>query len=122
MPGFLGSQHSFQRGIVKPIKDADEETLNYLRARVKPFILRRTKSEVAKDLPPKIETIALLRTGRRAARPLRRTGQAKLKEQVLRDVDEKGLAKSQMSILDALLKLRQICCHPQPLEARHARG
>lgn len=57
MPGFLGSQNAFQRGIVKPIKDGDEETLDYLRGRVKPFILRRTKNEVAKDLPPKVENV-----------------------------------------------------------------
>ena len=115
MPGFLGSQHSFQRGIVKPIKDGDEETLNYLRSRVQPFILRRTKSEVAKDLPPKIETTHycdLIDEQRDLYNSLAR----KLKDQVLRDVDEKGMAKSQMSILDALLKLRQICCHPRLLK------
>ena len=55
MPGFLGAQHAFQRGIVKPIKDGDTEALEYLRSRVRPFILRRTKDQVAKDLPPKIE-------------------------------------------------------------------
>ncbi|MGE4551939.1 MAG: DEAD/DEAH box helicase, partial [Desulfovibrionaceae bacterium] len=114
MPGFLGSQHGFQRGIVKPIKDGDEETLDYLRSRVKPFILRRTKSEVAKDLPPKIETTHycdLIDEQRELYNALA----TKLKDQVLRDVDEKGMAKSQMSILDALLKLRQICCHPRLL-------
>ncbi|HWR03848.1 MAG TPA: DEAD/DEAH box helicase, partial [Humidesulfovibrio sp.] len=115
MPGFLGSQHAFQRGIVKPIKDADEETLNYLRSRVKPFILRRTKNEVAKDLPPKIETTHYCELADEQ-RDLYGALAAKLKEQVLRDVDEKGLAKSQMSILDALLKLRQICCHPRLLK------
>lgn len=115
MPGFLGSQHSFQRGIVKPIKDGDEETLDYLRTRVKPFILRRTKSEVAKDLPPKIENVyycALIEEQQELYSALAK----RLKEQVLQTVDEKGLAKSQMSILDALLKLRQICCHPRLLK------
>jgi len=115
MPGFLGSQHSFQRGIVKPIKDGDEETLDYLRSRVRPFILRRTKAEVAKDLPPKVETVqycALEDDQMELYAALAK----KLKEQVLRNVDEKGMAKSQMSILDALLKLRQICCHPRLLK------
>jgi len=115
MPGFLGSQHAFQRGIVKPIKDADEETLNYLRSRVKPFILRRTKNEVAKDLPPKIETTHYCELADEQ-RDLYGALAARLKAQVLKDVDEKGLAKSQMSILDALLKLRQICCHPRLLK------
>ena len=115
MPGFLGSQHSFQRGIVKPIKDGDEETLDYLRTRVKPFILRRTKAEVAKDLPPKIETTHYCELVEEQ-RDLYNALAKKLKDQVLRDVDEKGMAKSQMSILDALLKLRQICCHPRLLK------
>ncbi|MFQ9492244.1 MAG: DEAD/DEAH box helicase [Bilophila wadsworthia] len=80
---------------------------------MKPFILRRTKAEVAKDLPPKIERDILQHDGR--------TGQLytaltrKLRDQVLADVS-KGMAKSQMSILDALLKLRQICCHPRLLK------
>ncbi|MDE5833315.1 MAG: DEAD/DEAH box helicase [Desulfovibrio sp.] len=115
MPGFLGSQHSFQRGIVKPIKDGDAETLDYLRARVKPFILRRTKAEVAKDLPPKVESVTCCAL-EEAQAELYAALARKLRAQVLADVDEKGLAKSQMSILDALLKLRQICCHPRLLK------
>ncbi len=115
MPGFLGSQHSFQRGIVKPIKDGDDESLEFLRTRVKPFILRRTKSEVAKDLPPKVESTYYCALAEGQI-DLYAALAKKLKEQVLQTVDEKGLAKSQMSILDALLKLRQICCHPRLLK------
>ena len=66
MPGFLGSQHAFQRGVVKPIRDGDGESLEYLRSRVKPFILRRTKAEVAKDLPPKNRKRHVLQHDRRA--------------------------------------------------------
>lgn len=115
MPGFLGSQAAFQKGFVKPIKDGDDDSLGYLKARVKPFILRRTKNEVAKDLPPKVENIyysALLEDQMELYAALAR----KLKEQVLQDVDEKGIGQSQISILDALLKLRQICCHPRLLK------
>ncbi|WP_031482133.1 DEAD/DEAH box helicase [Maridesulfovibrio frigidus] len=115
MPGFLSSQHAFQRGIIKPIKDGDQEALDYLRTRVQPFILRRTKSEVAKDLPPKIETVhycELIDEQRDLYNALAK----RLRDQVLKDVDQKGMAKSQMSILDALLKLRQICCHPRLLK------
>ncbi|WP_029893300.1 DEAD/DEAH box helicase [Desulfohalovibrio reitneri] len=115
MPGFLGSQHAFQRSIVKPIKDGDEDTLNYLRGRVKPFILRRTKSEVAKDLPPKVETTHYCALSAEQME-LYASLAKKLKDQVMATVDEKGMAKSQMSILDALLKLRQICCHPRLLK------
>lgn len=115
MPGFLGSQAAFQKGFVKPIKDGDEDSLNYLKARVKPFILRRTKNEVAKDLPPKIENIyyaALLDDQMELYAALAK----KLKEQVMQNVEEKGIGQSQISILDALLKLRQICCHPRLLK------
>ena len=115
MPGFLGSQHAFQHGVIKPIKDGDTTTLEYLRARVKPFILRRTKSEVAKDLPPKIESVICCALEDEQAE-LYASLAKKLREQVFADVDEKGLARSQMSILDALLKLRQICCHPKLLK------
>jgi non-specific serine/threonine protein kinase len=115
MPGFLGSQSAFQKGFIKPIKDGDQESLDYLQARVKPFILRRTKSEVAKDLPPKVENVfysVLLEEQTELYSALAK----KLKEQVMQKVDEKGVAGSQMSILDALLKLRQICCHPRLLK------
>ena len=115
MPGFLGSQHAFQRGVIKPIKEGDMETLEYLRTRVKPFILRRTKAEVVKDLPPKIESVTYCALADEQAE-LYSSLAAKLRDQVLSDVDKKGMAKSQMSILDALLKLRQICCHPKLLK------
>lgn len=115
MPGFLGAQNAFQRGVVKPIKDGDDETLDFLRTRVKPFILRRTKGEVAKDLPPKIENVTYCGLEEEQAELYAMLAK-KLKDQVLATVENKGLAKSQMSILDALLKLRQICCHPRLLK------
>ena len=115
MPGFLGSQHAFQRGVVKPIRDGDGESLEYLAFRVKPFILRRTKAEVAKDLPPKIESVTYCNMTDEQAE-LYTALTRKLRDQVLADVESKGMAKSQMSILDALLKLRQICCHPRLLK------
>ena len=115
MPGFLGSQHAFQRGIVRPIKDGDAEALEYLRTRMRPFILRRTKAEVARDLPPKVESVTCCAL-EEAQAELYAAVAHKLRDQVLADVDEKGMAKSQMSILDALLKLRQICCHPRLLK------
>ncbi len=115
MPGFLGTQHSFQKGFVKPIKDGDEDSLKYLKTRVTPFILRRTKSEVAKDLPPKVENTYYCALADEQLE-LYASLAKKLKTQVMQTVDEKGIAKSQISILDALLKLRQICCHPNLLK------
>ena len=82
---------------------------------MRPFILRRTKAEVAKDLPPKVESVTCCAL-EEAQAELYAALARKLRAQVLADVDQKGLAKSQMSILDALLKLRQICCHPRLLK------
>ena len=82
---------------------------------MKPFILRRTKAEVAKDLPPKIESVTYCNMTDEQAE-LYTALTRKLRDQVLADVESKGMAKSQMSILDALLKLRQICCHPRLLK------
>ncbi|WP_027186602.1 DEAD/DEAH box helicase [Desulfovibrio cuneatus] len=115
MPGFLGAQNAFKRGVVKPIKEGDDDTLTFLRTRVHPFILRRTKSEVAKDLPPKIENITYCGLAEEQAELYSMLAR-KLKEQVMTTVEKNGIAKSQMSILDALLKLRQICCHPRLLK------
>ncbi|MDR0339099.1 MAG: DEAD/DEAH box helicase [Desulfovibrio sp.] len=115
MPGFLGAQHAFRRGVVRPIKDGDDETLSFLRTCVRPFILRRTKSEVAKDLPPKIENTSFCGLADEQMELYAMLAK-KLKEQVLSTVEKNGIAKSQMSILDALLKLRQICCHPRLLK------
>lgn len=115
MPGFLGSQHAFRRGVVRPIKEGDEESLEFLRARVRPFILRRTKDEVAKDLPPKIENTYFCGLTDEQSE-LYAMLATKLKGEIMDNVDEKGIARSQMSILDALLKLRQICCHPRLLK------
>ena len=115
MPGFLGAQHSFKKSVVKPIKDGDDETLSFLRTRVRPFILRRTKSEVAKDLPPKIENTYFCGLTDEQAELYAMLAK-KLRGQVMDNVEKNGIAKSQMSILDALLKLRQICCHPRLLK------
>ncbi len=115
MPGFLGAQSAFKRGVIKPIKEGDDDTLAFLRTRVHPFILRRTKSEVAKDLPPKIENTTFCGLAEEQAELYAMLAR-KLKDQVMSTVEKNGIAKSQMSILDALLKLRQICCHPRLLK------
>lgn len=114
MPNFLGNRSSFQKNIVKPIREGNTETLEYFKKKVSPFILRRMKTDVAKDLPEKIETTTFCSLTDEQ-QDLYYTLAKQLKKQVLDDVDEKGIGKAQISILDALLKLRQICCHPKLL-------
>ncbi|WP_275100098.1 DEAD/DEAH box helicase [Sedimenticola hydrogenitrophicus] len=115
LPGFLGSHEQFTRRYRTPIeKQGDQARLQRLAQRTAPFMLRRTKDVVAGELPPKSE---LLRTvpiaGRQAAlyESIRLTMEKKVRDAIAK----KGLARSHITILDALLKLRQVCCDPRLL-------
>lgn len=119
MPGFLGSQKRFTEVFRNPIeKLGDTERLTQLRARVTPFMLRRTKALVAHELPPKVETVMRAQLSGAQA-DLYETIRLGMEKTVREALASKGLAKSQITILDALLKLRQVCCDPRlvPLDA-----
>lgn len=119
MPGFLGSQKRFGELFRTPIeKQGDTERLAQLRARVTPFMLRRTKALVANELPPKVETVMRVELSGAQA-DLYETIRLGMEKTVREALASKGLAKSQITILDALLKLRQVCCDPRllPLDA-----
>jgi SNF2 family DNA or RNA helicase len=91
------------------------EALERLRKRIKPFILRRLKQEVATELPPKTEVInfcEMTSSQQNLYRQVLNTYRAK----VLESIDNKGIERSHITILDALLKLRQVCNHPQLLK------
>ena len=115
MPGFLGSQARFKQLFRTPIeKQGDTERLDQLRRRITPFMLRRTKREVATELPDKIESVSSVElTGKQA--DLYETIRLSTEKAVREALASKGLAKSQIQILDALLKLRQVCCDPRLL-------
>ena len=115
MPGFLGSQARFRQLFRTPIeKEGDGQRLDQLRRRITPFMLRRTKREVATELPDKIETISSIElVGKQA--DLYETIRLSTEKAVREALVSKGLAKSQIHILDALLKLRQVCCDPRLL-------
>ncbi|MEX1166663.1 MAG: DEAD/DEAH box helicase [Hydrogenophaga sp.] len=113
MPGFLGSQVRFAKRFRQPIeKHGDAERMAQLRARLTPFILRRTKDVVADELPPKVETVMPVELGGKQA-DLYETIRLSMEKAVRQAITDKGLAKSQIAILDALLKLRQVCCDPR---------
>jgi superfamily II DNA or RNA helicase len=121
MPGFLGSQTRFNELFRAPIeKMGDTTRLAQLRARITPFMLRRTKALVAADLPPKVETVLRVELSGEQAN-LYETIRLGMEKTVREALDAKGLAKSQITILDALLKLRQVCCDPQLLKLDAAR-
>ncbi|MBD3892844.1 DEAD/DEAH box helicase [Hydrogenophaga sp.] len=115
MPGFLGSQARFKELFRNPIeRSGSPERMAQLRARITPFMLRRTKALVAKELPPKVETIARVELAGKQA-DLYETIRLSMEKTVREALETKGLAKSQIAILDALLKLRQVCCDPRLL-------
>lgn len=115
-PGFLGDATRFAREFRTPIeKTRNEEIKRLLVRRVRPFLLRRTKADVAKELPPKSEIIERITlTGKQ--RDLYDTIRLSLHKQVRKAIAERGLAKSHIIVLDALLKLRQVCCDPSLLK------
>ena len=113
MPGFLGSQARFKQLFRTPIeKLGDSERLHQLRLRVTPFMLRRAKRDVATDLPDKQEAVTTVELQGKQA-DLYETIRLTTEQAVRSALADKGLAKSQIQILDALLKLRQVCCDPR---------
>ena len=116
MPGFLGEQDVFRTVFRTPIeKKKDSSAQARLTARLQPVMLRRTKDAVAKDLPPKTELINAVELSKEQA-DLYETIRATVDKRVREVIAEQGLEKSQIVVLDALLKLRQVCCHPALLK------
>lgn len=120
LPGFLGDQKQFARTWRTPIeKHGDTVRRDLLAARLKPFILRRRKEDVAKELPPK--TVIVRSVGLEGGqRDLYETVRAAMNGKIRDEIAAKGYARSQIVILDALLKLRQVCCDPRLLKTTAA--
>ncbi len=116
MPGFLGSQKRFAELFRNPIeRQGNSEKMDQLRKRITPFMLRRTKDVVASELPPKVETLMPVPLQGQQA-DLYETIRLGMEKTVRDALSAQGLAKSQITILDALLKLRQVCCDPRLLK------
>ncbi len=116
MPGFLGSQKRFGELFRNPIERlGNSEKMDQLRKRITPFMLRRTKDVVASELPPKVETLMPVPLQGKQA-DLYETIRLGMEKTVREALNAQGLAKSQITILDALLKLRQVCCDPRLLK------
>jgi superfamily II DNA or RNA helicase len=115
MPGFLGDEKSFNTRMRKPIeRDHSSDAQLALNRRVSPLILRRTKDQVATDLPEKTTLVHHVELTK-IQTDLYESVRASMDKRVRDAIAAKGLAKSHIIVLDALLKLRQICCHPQLL-------
>ena len=117
MPGVLGSRSYFKKRFDKR---KDPQSQNRLAARLKPFLLRRTKSQVAKDLPPRTEEEVYAKMegiqSQLYKAELRRIQQALLGL----DSDE-SVKKNSFAILQGLMRLRQICCHPGLVDPKYAK-
>lgn len=119
-PGALGSQQWFGRHFRTPIeKHADAAVSQRLSRRISPLILRRTKQQVLNELPDKTETqrdVTLTGAQRELYESLRLTQHQRVKEAI----ETRGLAASGIVMLDALLKLRQVCCDPRLVKHQSA--
>jgi len=121
MPGFLGELQQFRELYRNPIeKEFDQGRRKVLSRRITPFLLRRTKQEVATELPEKTEIIRTVQLEGQQ-RDLYETIRLTMHEKVLEQVNNKGFSRSHIIILDALLKLRQVCCDPRLLKLDSAK-
>ncbi len=112
MPGFLLTYNKFKDKYEIPIvKSDDKDILSRLHNQIKPFILRRLKKDVLKELPDKIETISYAHM-ETVQRKIYTAEVMKLQEEFNNEISEHGYEKSQIKILAMLTRLRQICCHP----------
>lgn len=113
LPGFLGTHKDFTKRWRVPIeKGGDTVRRELLARRIRPFMLRRRKDEVATELPAKtiiVQSVELEGT----QRDLYETVRAAMHEKVRSAIAAKGLARSHIIVLEALLKLRQVCCDPR---------
>jgi superfamily II DNA or RNA helicase len=121
-PGLLGHREEFSLQFRQPIEEkGDKVRLEALRDRVRPYILRRTKDVVAPELPAKTLLInAVELTG--AQRELYESIRVAAHADVRQHIKARGMSGSTIQILDALLKLRQVCCDPRLVTSEAARG
>lgn len=122
IPGYLGTEDAFQKNFRKPIEEeGDTEKNEQLKKRIAPLVLRRTKDQVAKELPPKTEMIHLIEL-HSEQKDLYETVRATMDKRVREAIAARGIEQSQIVFLDALLKLRQICCDPRLLPVDFSDG
>jgi len=119
-PGLLGSQNYFKNEFQIPIeKKNDEDKLKKLHNIIKPFILRRSKSQVATDLPPKIENLHYSTMSGSQAEAYEKAKNF-YRTQIMEQIETIGIAKSQFFVLQGLTHLRQLANHPRMVDEDYA--
>jgi len=111
-PGLLGAQQFFLNEFVTPIeKKKDEDKARKLQALIKPFVLRRTKEQVATELPPKTENLFYCQMSEEQAEVYENI-KSEYRNELLKSLEDGTFAKTQIHVLQGLIKLRQIANHP----------
>ena len=122
MPGLLGDRKGFAKRFRTPIeKNGDPVRRMQLVRRIRPFLLRRTKFEVATDLPPKTTILRRVNLAPEQ-RELYETIRGTLHDTVREQMAGLSAAQGRIVMLDALLKLRQVCCDPRLVKLQSARA
>ncbi len=112
MPGYLFGYTHFKRDFETPIvKNQDEVTTERLKKMIAPFIMRRLKKDVLKELPDKTETV-IYNTMEDMQRKLYTAHLAEAKQEIEQELKAKGAGRSHIKMLALLTRLRQLCCHP----------
>jgi len=112
LPGLLGERREFTTHFRTPIeKHQDAHQRERLTRRLKPFLLRRTKQQVARELPPKTEIIQRIEL-EGPQREVYESLRLAMHDKVRKAIKARGVSQSSIVVLDALLKLRQVCCDP----------
>ncbi len=112
-PGLLGGQTFFKDSFMKPIeKNQDAQVASSLKKLIYPFLLRRTKEEVVKELPPKIENVIFSPMSDDQIKTYDKVREA-YRNTIIAEIEQKGLNKAKMRVLEGLTKLRQVACHPE---------
>ena len=122
MPGWLGDLKRFNQDYRTPIeRHGDVERMAHLASRIRPFLLRRTKEQVATELPAKTEMIHWVELSD-AQRDTYEAVRVAMDKKVRDEIARNGASRSQIVILDALLKLRQVCCDLRLVKGVEAKG
>jgi SNF2 family DNA or RNA helicase len=118
-PGMLGTESFFRREFLNPIeKKHDETKTKRLYSLIKPFILRRHKSQVATELPAKVENVHYCQMSKAQEDEYERV-KSQYRNQILESIEEKGVNGSQILLLQGLTKLRQIANHPKMVDENY---
>ncbi len=120
MPGYLGTPRWFAQQFSSAIeREKDNERATLLRKMIYPFILRRKKGEVEAELPEKTEIVTKLRMEDEQLKLYVETAKY-YREELEKEIDEKGVSKSSIKILEGMLRLRQVCLFPRLVDEKFA--